>query len=136
MPSSRTLGIVEYLRTCTQPDDRILVAWFAPEVFVFSGRGFAGGMSVYFGGHWSGAADQRTVIARLERESAPVAVLSAPVYGVFQRDFPLLDAYVTSAFEVAARSSMGDPEGEYRILVRKGAVITGRVPPDDLPCLR
>ena len=136
MPSTRMLGVVEYLRECARPHDRVLIAGFAPEVFFFAGRGFAGGMSVFFGGHWSSAGDQRTTIARLDAESAPLAILPIGDYGAFRRDFALIDAYLKTAYDEAAQSDMGNPEGEYRILLRRGADVTGRVPPNDLPCLR
>jgi hypothetical protein len=134
LPSGRTLGVVDYVRACTSPDDRVLLAWFAPEVFFFSGRGFAGGMSVYFGGHWSNAADQRRTIARLQRERAPVAVISLNDYPSFASQYALIDQFLNTNYEVAGQASLGDPEGEYRILFRRGAVPAGTF--SGLPCLR
>jgi hypothetical protein len=136
MPAGRTLGLVEYVRACTRPTDRLLATWFAPDVYYFSERGFAGGMVVFFGGHWSSPADQRTTVARLRREPVPIAVAEMRSYPEFQRDFPLIDRYLQSAYDVAAQSSLDDPEGEYRIFVRKGAVQTGVSPRDGLPCFR
>jgi hypothetical protein len=134
LSSSRTVGVAEYLRRCTGPDDRVTLAWFAPEVFFLSGRGFAGGTSVYFGGHWSSPQHQRTMIRRLHRDQSPVAVISVNEYPEFARVYPVLDSYLTSAYDVGGESSLGDPEGQYRILIRKGTNVVGAF--SGLPCLR
>lgn len=134
MPAGHALGLVEYVRACTRPTDRLLATWFSPDLYFFSERGFAGGMAVFFGGHWSSAADQQTVLARLRQERVPVAIVDMRSYPEFQRDFPSIDAYLRSAYDVAAQSSFGDPEGEYRILIRKGAAQTGAGPRNGPPC--
>jgi hypothetical protein len=136
LSSSRTSGIVEYLRACTGTEDRVLAAWFAPEVYYFSGRGFAGGMVVYFGGHWSRPTDQRRVLRRMQGESVPIAIVDLRSYAEFRRDFATIDAFLTSEYDIAAESSMGDPEGMYRILVRRGTVPVRTYTAESLPCFQ
>ena len=47
------LGIVRYLRECTGRRDRVLIGWFAPDIYFFAQRGFAAGAVAFFGQHWS-----------------------------------------------------------------------------------
>lgn len=136
MPAGHTVGLVTYLRACMRPDDKVLATWFAPEVYFFSGRGFAGGMNVFFGGHWSRPKDQRRTIARLQAQSVPVVVLDMRSYAGFQDQYRALNAYLQTTYVPVADSSLGDSEGAYRVLVRKG------LSPDridgvwGLPCFR
>jgi hypothetical protein len=136
LSSSHSVGVIEYVRECTSPDDRVMAAWFAPEVFYFAGRGFAGGMSVYFGGHWSRPSDQQRAVARLRRESVPIAIVPLAYYGEFRADFPILDNYLRTAYRVAAESSMSDSENSYRIYVRHDAPARGASARFGLPCFR
>ena len=43
------LGIIRYLRECTARSDRVLIGWFAPDLYFFAQRGFAGGAVAFFG---------------------------------------------------------------------------------------
>ena len=36
LPKPRLAGLAEYLRRCTQPDDRVCAAWFVPELYFAS----------------------------------------------------------------------------------------------------
>ena len=69
LPRGGQAELIRYLRACTRPQDRILATWFVPQLFAFAGRGFAGGMAVFFGGHWSAVPYQKQTIARLEDQS-------------------------------------------------------------------
>lgn len=53
-------------RAGTRPDDRVLATWFAPEMSLLAGRGFAGRMVVFFGAQWSEPRYQRQIVERLE----------------------------------------------------------------------
>ena len=54
------------------PGSRVLVGGFAPQLYFFAERGFAGGMPVFFGGHWSSVQDQERTIEQLRREFVPL----------------------------------------------------------------
>ncbi|HKE84422.1 MAG TPA: hypothetical protein VKB50_11725 [Vicinamibacterales bacterium] len=121
-------GLAEYLNRCTRPDDRVLLTWYAPEVYFFAQRGFAGGMAVMFGRHWSSDADQRTTIALLEQQRAPFVVMS-PGEGIdAPADFPLLATYIARSYQPGGESTFGDPRlgagDRYRVLVRRGTHTT------------
>ena len=39
-------GLTRYAFACTQPDDRLLVTWFEPNIYFYAERDFAGGHGV------------------------------------------------------------------------------------------
>jgi hypothetical protein len=66
--------VVDYLRACTRPDDRVLVLADASEVPVFAGRLFAGGHPTFRAGFYTLPADQALTIARLNQQSVPIVL--------------------------------------------------------------
>src|SRR5262249_45377030 len=69
LPRGEIEPLVTYLIACTTTSDRVLIAWFAPEIPYFSRRGFGAGLPVVFGGHWNSLAYQRRSLELLERQS-------------------------------------------------------------------
>ena len=74
LPKPRLRGLVDYLRRCTHPDDRVFAAWFVPELYFFAGRAFAGGMVETFGDHWSEPVHQQRIVEKMKTESVPLVL--------------------------------------------------------------
>jgi hypothetical protein len=106
-------GLVEYLRRCTQPGDRVLAPWFAPQLYFFSDRGFAGGLVVAFGGHWSEPDRQHRIVAKLKTQSVPLVVFQDDG-SEFRATYPIVDEYLRANYRNATTVE------SYRVLVRNG----------------
>ena len=93
--------VVDYLRACTRPDDRILVLADASEVPVFAGRLFAGGHPTFRSGFYTLPADQALTIARLNQQSVPIVLTRN--WHDFQEhiapDFETVAAWVKERYE-------------------------------------
>jgi hypothetical protein len=132
LPDSQ--GMVAYVRACTPAGSRVLVDGFVPQVYFLAERGFAGGMPVFFGGHWASVQDQDRTIERLRHEVVPLAIVNPGFFSTYGR----VGAYLASTFVQAGVSSFGNPQapgGGYRVLLRRGV---GSMPVDsrwNLPCL-
>ena len=107
------IALTAYLRRCTQPGERGLAAWFVPQLYFFSGRAFAGGMVVTFGGHWSEPARQHRIVAKLKSEQVPVAIFHDDG-SEFRAAYPIVDDYLRANYAAAG------PMGPYRVLRRNG----------------
>lgn len=137
LPSGRTTGLVQYVRACTRPADRVFATWFVPQLFYFSQRGFGGAMSATFGQHWSEPRFQELSIAALEAQPTPLVLVRVAGEEQFRHDYPMLDAYFQRRYRVAGETDFGDADagpGGYRVLVRndRSAVSTDRT--TGLPC--
>lgn len=89
---------VRYVRACTSPDDPLLVLWFAPDLYYYSGRPFAGRLGFYMEGYWASAQHERENIAAIERDR-PTLVLMEP--GRRETDlytYPQLLTYVANKY--------------------------------------
>jgi hypothetical protein len=130
--------LVSYVRACTRPTDRVLATWFVPELYFYSGRAFAGGLPVMFGGHWSEDRFERHILRRLEAETVPLVIMRFVPRQVdvdyLREVWPLLSDYVARHYEVGATTDFGTKELTYQIWVRRGVVPANRYGPAGLPC--
>jgi hypothetical protein len=134
LPRSSMSRLIDYVRRCTRSGDRIFAGWFAPELYFFSQRAFAGGMVVTFGHHWSEAANQRRIIATMETESVPIVLLENDGSD-FRRTYSQLDAYLRAQYHTAASTSFDEPgDPVYTVLVRNARDPVTIDPASSLPC--
>ena len=123
IPSDRVTALVpffEYLDRCTTVEHRLFVAGYAPELFTYARRLFAGGHGQFIQGYQvsaSGtAADRRTA-----GTSVRVVCLDAERRGTAMAGgVSDVDAFIRANFEPMTEISLGD-NGTIRVLVRTGA---------------
>ncbi len=91
LPSASLAGLVSYLRECTTPADRVYTSWFVPELYYYAQRGFAAGMAVTFGGHWSEPRYQQRMVEKAASEPVPIVILQMSAYNEFRNLYPAFD---------------------------------------------
>ena len=131
LPKGQLEPLVDYLKTCTRPTDRVLTTWFVPELNFFARRPFGGGLAVMLDNHWNQPRDQARAIAILESRATPVMLAT--------RDLEIKDshrelwAYIDSHYEEAKVVELwgGDL---VRVWVRRGWPVTGEYAKLGLPC--
>ena len=68
-----SVRLAEYANACLLPSERLLVLWFAPEIYYYAGRLAAQRHLVFVPG-WAGLEhEQRMTLAMAERFSPPLA---------------------------------------------------------------
>jgi hypothetical protein len=128
--------LTRYVRDCTRPDDRLLVTWFAPEVYFYAERQFAGGLAFFYPGFFVSSTDEETALGRLRARSVPIVLAEVGRYeSSFRRDHPLLAAHLASRYTVAGDVSTSGDE-RYRVLVDRQATPVRTASPWSLPCFR
>jgi len=130
------LGIVKYLRECTGRNDRVLIGWYAPDIYFFAQRGFAGGAGTFFGQHWSEPRFQARSVEILASQSAPVVIL---LNGdkLFPQSYPLVMQYLNEHYENLGATNFDDARngsGRYSLLVRRDRRADRMHPVTGLPC--
>ncbi len=132
-PRGALIGLTDYIDDCTEPADRVLAGWFAPEVYFFSKRRFSGGMVVFFGGHWSEARFHTRIVETLETSPPRIAILPAPDDD-FKLGYPAVYDHLTTHYQIAGTWS--DGESDYSIMTGRGDRPTSLHAPTLLPCFR
>jgi hypothetical protein len=95
--------LVSYVRRCTAPGSRIFVMTFAPELFFYAGRPFAGGHPSMNPGYFVSDYHAGQILERLSREDVPLVVVDSQTSGEMQQWFPRVAAHVTGRYHEAGR---------------------------------
>jgi len=138
VPSGRTIALVpffEYLDRCTTSRHRLFVAGYAPEIFTYSQRPFAGGHGQFIQGYQVSAAAQRQILDRMRRQFVLFVLMLTDEETQWRAESAPIDAYIRATFTPMAEI----PENEYRsvrVLVQSGAnaIRTGTDPTTGWPC--
>jgi hypothetical protein len=127
--------LTRYVRECTKPDDRLLVTWFAPEVYFYSERRFAAGLAFFYPRFFSSPAEEEVALARLRAQTVPIALVDVASYEQsFVRDHPKLAALLAERYTVAGE--VDSSSARYRVLTDRRAVPVRVSSPWSLPCFQ
>jgi len=123
-----------YVQRCSSPDDRILYVGYQPEMYVFAGRGFAGGHMTFYGGYHASPEEQALTLERLARSPAPFVLVPSSMRDHFDEVFAPLAEYVGERY-VPIAAVPGDHDA-IEILAERGRT-SGRPsdPATGWPCL-
>jgi hypothetical protein len=128
-------NVVDYLRACTGPDDRVLTLADAAEVAAFAARPFAGGHPTFRAGFYMLPEDQALTIARLDRQSVPIVLTrdEADYHQRIEPAFMAVVAWVDARYEFSGEvpALTGPP---MRVLVRRDMAGSERLGDTGLPC--
>jgi hypothetical protein len=140
VPSGRIPALVpffEYLDRCTTIEHRLFVAGYAPEIFTYARRLFAGGHGQFIQGYQVSADAQRQIVERLERQFVLFAVMLSDEEPQWRAESVPVDAFVRANFSLMAEIPV-DEHRTVRVLVRNGsdAIRTGTDKKTGWPCYR
>ncbi len=105
---ARLMPFFGYLDRCTSETDRLLMTGFLPEVPYYARRAFAGGQDVFMYGYYGSADNQRQVVDRLRGQSAPFVIVPSDYADDFEKDFPIVHAWVMQRYVRLAAIDVDD----------------------------
>jgi hypothetical protein len=114
--------VVAYLRKCTRPDARVLMLTFAPELFFYAGRGFAGGQVSLSPGYFSRDTDATLLLQRVSSEDVPLVVMDSQTQEEMLDGYPRIGAFVRSHYHEVTRFPL-TPEKAFVVLRRLDAPV-------------
>jgi hypothetical protein len=128
-----TLRLAAYARECVPETDRILVLWFAPEIYYYSERLMAG-RHVFYLSQFSGLPFEREMeLAKIGRVQPPVVFTREKSERNAREAFPEALDLVKRDYHVAGSIEDND---RYLILVRNDRVPQRGYGPKQWPCYR
>jgi len=95
--------IVDYVKRCTTGDARVLTLTFAPELFFYTGRAFAGGQVSLSPGYFSSDRDTSLLLARVSRENVPLVIMDSQTEREMFDTYRRIGDYVQARYLEAVR---------------------------------
>src|SRR5687767_6588708 len=127
-----TARLSEYVRRCVAPGDRILVLWYAPEIYYESDRLMAG-RHLYFFPTFAGVEEeQRRELEKVMRFKPPLILTDSASSLVARKAFPTLVRYIDGNYVTGA--DFGGEGNQYHILIRRDSPPPARDTVTSWPC--
>lgn len=104
------VALAEYVAACTTPDARVFAMTFAPELFFYANRGFAGGHVTLTPGYYVSDRHAALMLSRLSRENVPLVIVDAGTHDDYVRDYPRVTRFVAERYREAWH--VADPRGD------------------------
>lgn len=95
--------VIDYIVRCTSPDARLLTLTFAPELFFYTGRQFAGGQVTLSPGYFTSEQDADEMLKRVSSEDVPLVILDSQTQQEMLDDYPRIGAHVRQHYHEAER---------------------------------
>ncbi len=124
-----------YLDRCAPPSSHLLVAGFAPELFVYARRPFAAGMTSFVDGYHQSAEAQQAMVARMKRQTVPFTLAYSDGLDDWQTAFPLVASYVRERFAPMTDIPTSS-DRSLHVLVDTQLRPAGRDPETSWPCFQ
>jgi hypothetical protein len=140
VPSALVPALVpffEYLDRCTTIQHRLFVVGYAPEIFTYARRLFAGGHGQFIQGYQVSEAAQRQIVERLQRQFVLFALMLSDQEAQWRAESVPADSFIRANFGPMAEIPL-DQGRTVRVLLRNGsdAIRTGTDETTAWPCFR
>jgi hypothetical protein len=124
---------VRYVRGCTSGDEPLLILWFAPDLYYYADRPFAGRLGFYLEGYWTSALHEELNLSAIERDRPTIALVEAGREETDLYTYPRLLEYVRRNYNSIGAVTSSDGR-TIRVLARSDRVPTSIDPEHGWPC--
>lgn len=125
--------IVRYVRTCTPPDEPLLVLWFAPDLYYYADRPFAGRLGFYMEGYWTSARHEQLNLEALRRDRPVLAIVEAGREKTDLYTYPVLLGHLARRYHLIGELTSVDGR-VLRVMARNDRVPMSIDPDLGWPC--
>jgi hypothetical protein len=126
------LQLAQYAAECLPASQRLLVLWFAPEIYYHSGRLMAS-RHLYDPGYEELEQELRLTTDKIKRYAPPLVFATGELESYVAKVYPEVAQYVNRDYE--AVGIIEDDGQRYRVFLRKDASIVRRFGEHEWPCL-
>jgi 4-amino-4-deoxy-L-arabinose transferase-like glycosyltransferase len=133
MPGSVELQLAQYAAECLPSTKRLLVLWFAPEIYYHADRLMAARHLVYEASYQGLAHEQALTLDKIQRYEPPMVFESGDLDTDVRAQFPALVDYVHREYSPAG--ALEDNGRRFRIFLRKTEAAAKSYGDQAWPCL-
>lgn len=132
-PAGSSVRLAAYVRACLPESERLLVLWFAPEIYYYSDRLMAQ-RHLVFAPEWAALEhEQRLAMDKIRRFAPPLALARrSSIDSQARATYPAVVQYVENEFVLAG--SIDDSGEQYLIFARRDRPAVGTFGSEGWPC--
>lgn len=127
-----SIQLARYVRACVPQSERLLVLWFAPEIYYYADRLMAGRHLVFVQGYQNLGLEQQLALAKVEHYAPPIALANGALDGFTHDVYPRVVDYVRREYDVGG--SLENDGEHYTVLVRRDRRATSWYGESKWPC--
>jgi hypothetical protein len=127
-----SIQLAQYARDCVPASERLLVLWFAPEIYYYADRLMAPRHVVFVPGYQQLSLEQRLTLAKIERHAPPVAFANGALDESTREVYPAVVDYVHRHYDV--KGTLEDDGERYLILARRDRPAVRAYGEEGWPC--
>jgi hypothetical protein len=124
--------LIDYVTTCTSPNSQLLTLTFAPEVFFYTHRAFAGGQVSLTPGYFVDDRNVGLMLERMAKQDVPLVVMDSETREEMMQ-YSRLGSYVEARYHEIGRFPMG-PGKDFILLAENGRTALRPFGAQQLPC--
>jgi hypothetical protein len=126
--------LARWLNACTEPEQRVAVIGFEPQLNVWAERGFAGGLAYFNLGWMSDPRDQRIALTRWRGQDVPFALMMAAEADAFPNNYAVVSKWLDERYVAVAQSEFGGNK-PVTVYIERGRIAANTHEATGLPCL-
>jgi hypothetical protein len=132
-PAPVQIRLAQYASQCVPPSRRLLVLWFAPEIYYYADRTMASRHLFFESGYETLPNEQRLTVEKIARYAPPLVFATAQLDTFTREKYPGVVDYVHHHYEPVGST---EDEGErYLIFLRRDERVVGSYGDQQWPCL-
>jgi hypothetical protein len=133
MPAPVDLQLARYVAECVPHSRRLLVLWFAPQVYYYADRLMASRHLFYESGYERLPPEQQRTLEKIQRVAPPVVLATGNLDTFTRQMYPAVVDYIHREYETAG--TVNDDGQTYQVLLRRNEQVTRPYGEQQWPCL-
>jgi hypothetical protein len=132
-PMPVDVQLARYANECVPPSKRLLVLWFAPQVYYYADRLMASRHLFYESGYEQLVSEQKRTLEKIQRFAPPLVFATGQLDTFTRQAYPAIVDYIRREYETAG--TVSDDGGQYQVLLRRNEHIVRSYGDQQWPCL-
>jgi hypothetical protein len=125
--------LARYANECVPASKRLLVLWFAPQVYYYADRLMASRHLFYESGYEQLASEQQRTLEKIQRFAPPLVFATGQLDTFTRQAYPAIVDYIRREYETAG--TVSDDGEQYQVLLRRNEHVVRSYGDQQWPCL-
>jgi hypothetical protein len=133
IPAPVDVQLARYAAECVPPSRRLLVLWFAPQIYYYADRPMASRHLFYESGYERLALEQQRTLEKIKRFAPPVVLATGDLDTFTRQVYPAVVDYIRREYETAG--TVDDDGEQFQVLLKRNEPVVRSYGEHQWPCV-